>query len=574
MDCAELPSLQKVFSASANVEVRFDTLGVRLPPKIQSSPTDMSKLTPLPELQLKMRPKFPDVLRISLLLGICLRAIFFLIADNNGGDAIQRAGAIQQWMSHPSFSSPAPHWGPVYFYLAGAVGFLLKDPELSGRLLSFFSGIASIYLVYRLTNLLSGEAAATVSAMICALAGLHIGYSTTSSSEMPYLFFLLMSFVGVLEYETSGKFQPLVWGAICFAISTGIRYEAWIFFPFLCLLLVESPVNLFRQVFWRDKRALGLVLFVLLGGAWLISWSAFSWAKWGDPLYAVHLNATFVHERTPDSLRPLPYRLSLPLGVLLLGLSPLPFVGSIYAIFACRKQALARQFIFLSIAFAAVQYFQFWRGAAVSNARYTLTLFMLATILSGMGISEFCRTLGPTSATRVGKWVIATMILTQIAILAGSESHIPYNEKLASVSARLRYPHYLTDAAQALKPLIKPTDAIIIDSYNREHIIFPHALGLPLNPDGRVFSEWATDSQKLEDFIRAQHPRFLVYSDEGILGRLLHLPENCSPDVRIGDMRMDCFYSNTIYRVYQIQFLGEERLGVEGPPASSSTFRR
>jgi hypothetical protein len=92
-----------------------------------------------------------------------------------------------------------------------------------------------------------------------------------------------------------------------------------------------------------------------------------------------------------------------------------------------------------------------------------------------------------------------------------------------------------------LKPLIKPSDAIIIDSYNREHIISPHALGLPLNTDGRVFSGWAADSQKLEDFIRAQHPRLLVYSGEGILGRPLHLPEKCSLDMRIGDLRIDCF---------------------------------
>lgn len=115
-----------------------------------------------------------------------------------------------------------------------------------------------------------------------------------------------------------------------------------------------------------------------------------------------------------------------------------------------------------------------------------------------------------------------------------------------------------------MKPLIKPTDAIIIDSYNRERIISPHALGLPLNPDGRVFSGWAAGSQRLEDFIRAQHSRSLVYSGEGIPERLVHLPEKCSPDMRIGDLRMDCFQSNTIYHVYQIEFSGEESLSVNG----------
>jgi len=516
------------------------------------------------QARLKTAWEIPQGLRGALLLGGFLRVFFLFIADNDGGDAIARAANIQKWMSHPSFLSPVAHWGPVYFYLAGTLGFLLKDAELAGRLLSLICGIASIYLVYRLARLLSGQAAATLSAFICALAGLHIGYSTTSSSEMPYLFFLLIGLVGFFEYQTSDNFRPLVWGAICFSVAAGIRYEAWIFFPLLCLLLVWRPANFFRAGLWRGRRGLGLALFVLLGGAWLVSWSGFSWVKWGDPLYAVHLAKTLIQEQSPDSLRPLPYRLSLPMGVLLLGLSPLPFAGALYAIVACRRQALARQFIFLSMAFAVAQYIQFWRGAAVSNARYTLTLFVLATILSGMGISEICFKLGPGVVTRLKKWVFATMVLTQVAILAGGESRVPYNEKLASVSPWLRYPHYLNDAAQSLKSRLKPTDAIIVDSYNWEDNIFVHALGLPLNPDHRVLAGRAADSQKLEDFIRVHHPRFLVYSDKGMLRPYLDLPQQCTQDERVRDMRLDCFYSNATYRVYWIQY--------SGGPSVSATF--
>jgi hypothetical protein len=521
---------------------------------------------PATETPMKVSWETPHGLKGALLLGGCLRALFFLIADNNGGDAVARAANIQGWMSHPSFSSPVAHWGPVYFYLAGTLGFLLKDAELAGRLLSLICGIASIYLVYRLTRLLSGQAAATLSAFICALAGLHIGYSTTSSSEIPYLFFLLTGLVGFFEYKTSGNFRPLIWGAICFSVAAGIRYEAWLFFPVLCLLLVGRPTNFFHGGLLRGRRGLGLALFVLLGGAWLISWSAFSWVKWGDPLYAVHVNKTLIQAQSPDALRPLPYRLSLPVGVLLLSLSPLPFLGALYAIAARRKQALARQFIFLSTAFGVAQFIEFWRGAAISNARYTLTLFMLATILSGMGISEFCRTLRLASASRLKKWVFVTLALTQVAILSGSESRIPYNEKLASVSARLRYPHYLKDAAQSLKPRLKPTDAIILDSNNFEDNIFAHALGLPLNLGGRVLVGWATNAEALEEFVRAHHPRFLVYSDGGVLRPYLDLPAQCAQEERVGDMRLDCFYSNAIYRVYRIRYSGD--------PGLSATLER
>jgi 4-amino-4-deoxy-L-arabinose transferase-like glycosyltransferase len=201
---------------------------------------------PAPQARMKTAWEIPQGLRGALLLGGFLRVFFLFIADNNGGDAIARAAKIQQWMSHPSFVSPVAHWGPVYFYLTGTVGFLLKDAELAGRLLSLICGITSIYLVYRLTKLLSGETAATLAAFICGLAGLHVGYSTTSSSEMPYLFFLLIGLIGFFEYVTTGNLWSLVSGAICFSVAAGIRYEAWIFFPFLCLLLVWPLTNFFR----------------------------------------------------------------------------------------------------------------------------------------------------------------------------------------------------------------------------------------------------------------------------------------------------------------------------------------
>ncbi len=340
---------------------------------------------------------------------------------------------------------------------------------------------------------------------------------------MSFLFFLLMGLVGYFEYKNSGNFRPLVVGAICFSVSSGIRYEAWIFFPFLCLLLVWPLTNFFRAGFWPGRKVLGLALFVLLGGAWLIFWSVFSWAHWGDPLHAVHLNKAFIQEQSPDSLRPLPYRFSLPVGVLLLSLSPLPFAGALY---------------------------------------------VLATILSGMGISEFCSKLRLESANRLKKWVFATMVLTQVAILGGSESRIPYNEKLASVSARLRYPHYLKDAAQSLKPHLNPSDAIILDSNNFEDNIFAHALGLPLHAGGRVLVGWATNSGILEEFVRTRHPRFLVYSDGGVLRLYLDLPGECAQEERIGDMRLDCFYSNEVYRVFRIRYSGDPSLSATLTPTS------
>jgi len=82
-----------------------------------------------------------------------------------------------------------------------------------------------------------------------------------------------------------------------------------------------------------------------------------------------------------------------------------------------------------------------------------------------------------------------------------------------------------------------------------------------------VLAGRAADSQKLEDFIRVHHPRFLVYSDKGMLRPYLDLPQQCTQDEQVRDMRLDCFYSNAIYRVYGIQYSG-------GPRVSADVYSR
>lgn len=501
--------------------------------------------------------RFTSSLQWAVVTGAGLRILFYLIADNNGGDAIARAARIGQWMRHPTFAGPDPIWGAVYFYIAGTAGILFNNPELAGRLLSMICGIGSVFLVYRLADILAGEEAGVTSAWVCALSGLHIGYSTTSSSEVPYLFFLLAGLVGFFEYKASGRLWPLVWGGVCYSLAAGIRYEGWIFLPFLGLTLVWPLRDLISRRFWRSHRGVSIILFILLFGAWPCIWTAFSWAKWGDPLYAIHLNSTLVHQTAPESIRPQPYRLALPVGVLLLSLSPLPFAGALYAIGKYWKESLARQFITVASGFALVQYFQLCKGAVISNARYTLTLFILCTVLSGIGISEFLQPMIPLLARRSKGLILATLVFTQIAIWAGSESRVPFNEKLASISPRLRYSHYIEDAAKVLRPRLKSTNALIMDRYDWEDNIFAHALGLPLNPEDERFHIWHPEQGSLEKFVDTYHPRFLVYSDQGVIKTYLDLPQRCTMNEVIGDMRLNCFFSNSIYRVYEIQYFSK-----------------
>jgi hypothetical protein len=49
-----------------------------------------------------------------------------------------------------------------------------------------------------------------------------------------------------------------------------------------------------------------------------------------------------------------------------------------------------------------------------------------------------------------------------------------------------------------------------------------------------------------------------VYSDEGMIKPYMNLPERCIMNERIENMRLDCFFSNSIYRVYEIQYSADQ----------------
>jgi 4-amino-4-deoxy-L-arabinose transferase-like glycosyltransferase len=492
-------------------------------------------------------------LRLLIVAGI-LRFFFFFIADNNGGDAIARAATIQEWMNHPSFLSPAPQWGAVYFYLAGAVGYLTGSAEFAGRFLSLISGIASILLVHRLAFLLQGEQAAELSALVCTLSGLHIGYSTTSSSEMLYLFFLLVGLWGLFEYFASSRLWPLVVGGISFTVSAGIRYEAWIFLPFVCILLVGSFRNLLSPRFWGSRPGLATVLFVFLAGAWPIAWTTFSWLKLGDPFYGIHYNQASVSEQLSLFPRSRLYMLSLPIGVLLLGLSPLPFAGAASAVLRCWKQPLPRRFLLLTLSFAALQYFHIWRGGTLALGRYTLTLAVLCAVLSGIGLVGFSRWASDKTGTKLRNAVLLSLLLMLGTALAGSELRNPLSEKMASVSPRLRYPRYLGEAARALKPRLRPNEAIIIDNYHWDGNIFAHALGLPLVDSADVFFASPSNLEDLDKFVTGRRPHFLIYAERGGLQPYFNLGRRCTSGEQAHGMNLSCLYANEVYRIYSIDY--------------------
>jgi 4-amino-4-deoxy-L-arabinose transferase-like glycosyltransferase len=137
--------------------------------------------------------------------GLLLRATFFL-ATNNGGDALARAETAAGWLQHPSLALDfaGPNWPPVHFRMMAGVSLLVHSVTLGSRLFSLMFGPLSVWIVWRLARDLYGELAALLSVAIFSLYSLHIGYTTTSSSEATYLGLLLAALLCLLAFRRTG----------------------------------------------------------------------------------------------------------------------------------------------------------------------------------------------------------------------------------------------------------------------------------------------------------------------------------------------------------------------------------
>jgi len=487
-------------------------------------------------------------------LGSLLRILSYLYSDNAGGDAGARVALAARWLQHPAPKVIFHVYEPGHFWLIGATTLLVHDVVSAGRLLSLVLGIGSLFVVWKLAGTIYGEVAGVSSLAVFSLYSLHIGYSTTSSAEVSYLFFLLLALLLFFLYlrQEAGSLSYLWLSGFSLSVSESIRYEAWIFFfaMFVALAFRGRWAN-------RDSRIGGQIvpplIFGISGGAWPIFMMSYSWHRFGNPMYLVTLNSQRVHEWLASSHTSLAHQLALPPIVLALSLSSPAFLAAIYSLIASFRSRLGAVFAAMVLFFGLIQTYQIMRGSLEALARYTLTLGTMLAVLSGYGIERLCAKFAPNRIWLARSVVFGYLVLNLGLIFGLSESHTSIAGTFASISPRLRYPRRITDVAQFLRNHRNPQDAVVIDDYNVESNIVSDAAGLPLLAGRLDYLASVQNETGVLEYINAEHPRFLVYSDRGTLRKWIPLPEGCGT-TSIEDIRFACEFSNQIYRVYELSY--------------------
>jgi hypothetical protein len=470
-----------------------------------------------------------------------LRIASFFLSENAGGDALARAQLTARWLQNPGLRFHFDVWLPVHFWMMGAVSILVGNVELGSRLLSLILGLATVGFLWCLTKELDGVGSAIFSTIVFAFYSLHIAYSVTSSSDVPYLFFMVVGLTLFFRGRRKDKYWLLILSGLCLTLGAGMRFEAWI------IIAALNAILLFRREFQR------LAVFFIASGAWPAFWMIYEWMSRGNPFYSPMLNYSWVANDLTFYGTSLSYRLLLLPGVILITLTPLSIFGFILSgRQVWKKKGVLAEFTFVLILFAAVQVYQIVAGGTMSYARYTLTLGTMIAILAGVGLHQ----------SFPHRQIVTAVMLTNLGVLfLLSTISNPYINKVRSMAPVLHFTTYLEDTGKYLRSRLGPNDAVVIDDYNYETNQIAAFAGIPLLGSERAFLipdriDRKKQREKVADlfpYLRSRRPSYLVYATQGELRQFMKFPSDCSAN-QIEDIAFVCVFQNSQYQIYEIRY--------------------
>ncbi len=245
------------------------------------------------KLLVKLEPRIERRIFFALLVFyIALRVVVFMYSDNGidfHHNAYDRGIFVQNWMQDFRLV-PDVSYGPVHFYLVGAVMLILPDPVLAPRLLALFCSVVVFLLIYKLTRRLYGPWEAVVAGLLATLHPHGVRLSVVGLEMMPYAMILIGAFLALHYFWTSdSKFGWAALAGLLFTLAAATRFEAWIVLPVVCIAALIKE--------WKS----GLV-FCLTASIFPAAWMGYHFHLYGEPFHFLGIagNIASVHmEKQP-----------------------------------------------------------------------------------------------------------------------------------------------------------------------------------------------------------------------------------------------------------------------------------
>jgi hypothetical protein len=196
---------------------------------------------------------------------------------------------------------------------------------------------------------------------------------------------------------------------------------------------------------------------------------------------------------------------------------------------------------------------------SVTQARYTLIYGWLWIPFAFQALQLLGRNWN-SRRVRNGFLALALFFLfwqTGIAVTA-EYGPCTWGDKLGRLSPLLPFPCHLRELMAWMEPHAAPQDGVVVDNFNYE----ADDIARFAVPGRKVFKlPFASDNDSLlrrdiAEFVRSEHPRFVVYSAAGQLGRMWSLSDRPDLEVNVdgNELSLHRLWENADYRVYQVRY--------------------
>ena len=488
---------------------------------------------------------------LLFLVALGVRLAFLPIAKNNGTDAWARYLIAKAWLEHPT-RLPSDVWLPLHFWLLGAA-LWVWDSESSARFLTALLGAATILPYWGILRRIFDSRTAWWSSVLFALFGFHIAYSVTTSSEAPTIFFLALGLYSWVRFYQEAAWYWVGLSGICFSAASLCRVEPWLYLPVLTVaLLIFSGDTVGRPSARSWSRS---IPFAVLAGAGAGGWIMYSLVKWRQPLAVANRSAfQSAHFSIQQGLFS---RIIAVPGALFVTLSPL--VLGLILLGLCGMSRERRKLVIIPALLAAVLIaFNLFVSVTenLTMARYTL-MYSWLLIPYGFYALRFFSGRWHRLESRKSFWgTIIFFLVWQAGIIAGA-AYGPSKiaDKLSSVSPMLPLEVELRDLVHWLDRNRSPQDAVILDHFNYGATDVIRYAGIPAAEYYRVpeVMDVTAVQTELGEFLATRHPRFLVYSPEGLLRDIWLVPDS-RPILDNSSAVLSLEWQEGNWRVYRINY--------------------
>lgn len=194
--------------------------------------------------------------QFGFLLGLAalIRVYFLIINSNTLGDAAGNVVESLRILGNPGLRANFdPGCSTLYNYAVACFMLFWRDPVLAPKVFTVIFGVLLILPFYGTIKVLFHSRIAFISSLILVFYPLHIVQSSATTSDAIYYFFVFISFYYLLKFiKIDGGHHGLLLAALFFNIASLLRFECWLFMPFLFFMV------------WIKEKATAIKFFLLL----------------------------------------------------------------------------------------------------------------------------------------------------------------------------------------------------------------------------------------------------------------------------------------------------------------------